>query len=92
MRIQPTQTNKPQPTFGNKIYQFTKYTSYGKCIHGQSRGFDYDVYVAKDKRTGNIAYKLYYITKDNKWVKSFLKFFSNNKLHKEVRSVAKTDI
>lgn len=91
MKIQPT-TNKPQPTFGNKIYQHTKPTSYGKCIHGQSRGLDYDVYVAIDKRTGNIIHKLYYVTKENKWVKSFLKFFSNNKLHKEVKSVAKTNI
>lgn len=91
MKVQPT-TNKPQPTFGNKIYQFTKTTSYGKCIHGQSRGFDYDVYVVENKQTGNIEQKLYYVTKENKWVKSFLKFFSNNKLHKEVKSVAKKDI
>ena len=91
MKIQPT-TNKPQPTFGNKIYQFTKTTSYGKCIHGQSRGFDYDVYVAKDKRTGNITHKLYYVMKDNQFIKSFLRFFSKNKLYKEVRSVAKKDI
>ena len=88
MKIQPT-TNKPQPTFGNKIYQYTKATSYGKCIHGQSRGFDYDVYVVENKQTGNIEQKLYYITKDNKWVKSFLRFFSGNKLHKEIKSYNK---
>ena len=87
MKIQPTQTNKPQPTFGNKIYQFTKPTSYGKCIHGHSkRGFDYDVYVDSNGGGRNIMYKLYYITKDNKWVKSFLRFFSGNKVYKEVKS------
>lgn len=83
---------KPQPiispTFGNKIYQFTKPTSYGKCIHGQSRGLDYDVYVATDRRTGDIMHKLYYITKGNKWIKSFLRFFSNNKVYKELKSYA----
>jgi hypothetical protein len=73
-------------TFGN-IYKYTKYTSYGKCIHGKSaKGLDYDVYVAEDKRTGNIMHKLYYITKDNKWVKSVLRFFSGNKAYKEVKS------
>lgn len=88
MEIQPI-TNKPKPTFGNKIYQYTKVTSYGKCIHGQSRGFDYDVYVVENKQTGNIEQKLYYITKDNKWIKSFLRFFSGNKFHKEVKSYNK---
>ena len=88
MQIQPT-TNKPQPTFGNKIYQFTKPMTYGRCIHGSNRGFDYDVYVSTDKRTGNIEHKLYYITKKNKWVKSILRFFSGNKVYKELRSQAK---
>ena len=88
MKIQPIM-NKPQPTFGNKIYQYTKRTFYGKCIHGQSRGFDYDVYVATDKRTGNIEHKLYYVMKKNKWVKSVLRFFSNNKVYKEFRSQAR---
>lgn len=84
---------KPQPvtspTFGNRIYQYTKATSYGKCIHGQSRGFNYDVYVDNDKRTGNVIHKLYYVTKNNKWVKSVLRFFSGNKAYKEIRSEAK---
>lgn len=88
MKVQPTQTNKPQPTFGN-IYKYTKQTSYGKCIHGQSRGFDYDVYVDSNKK--NVFYKLYTVYKDKKWVKSFLRYFSDNKLRKEVNSVAKTN-
>lgn len=87
MKVQPTTTNKPQPTFGNKIYKYTKPTSYGKCIHGHSkRGFDYDVYVDNNGGGKNVMYKLYYITKDNKWVKSILKFFSGNKVYKEVKS------
>ena len=89
MKPQPIQPNKPQPTFGNKIYQFTKYTSYGKCIHGGNRGFDYDVYVATDERTGNVVHKLYYVTKDNKFIKSILRFFSGNKVYKELKAQAK---
>lgn len=88
MQIQPI-TNKPEPTFGNKIYQFTKAMTYGRCIHGSNRGLDYDVYVSIDNRTGNIEHKLYYISKNNKWVKSILRFFSGNKVYKELRSQAK---
>lgn len=84
MQIQPTNNQN-----FNGIYKFTKATSYGKRIHGQSREFDYDVYVSTDKRTGNIMHKLYYITKNNKWVKSVLRFFSGNKVYKELRSQAK---
>lgn len=87
MKVQPTQTNKPQPTFGNKIYRYSKKTCYGRRINGSSRGFEYDVYV--DGNGKNIFYKLYTVYKDDKWLKSFLRFFSGNKLHKEVRSVAK---
>lgn len=88
MRIEPT-TNKPQPTFEGKntVIQYIKPTSYGRCIHGHSvRGFDYDVYVATDNHTGSVVHKLYYITKDNKWIKSVLKFFSGDKVYKEVKS------
>jgi hypothetical protein len=81
MQIQPTNNQN-----FNSIYKYTKLTSYGKCIHGSNRGFDYNVYVCTDKRTGNIMHKLYYITKDNKFVKSALRFFSNNKAYKEVKS------
>lgn len=89
MKLQPTTTNKPQPTFGNKIYQYTKPTLYGKRIYGQSKDYEYDVYVDGNKK--NVFYKLYMVYKDDKWVKSVLKFFSNNKLYKEVKSVAKTN-
>lgn len=88
MTIQPIQPNKPQPTFGN-IYKETIKTRYGKCIFGNSRGYDYSVYIQQDKRTGNIESKLYYVAKNNKWVKSFLRFFSNNKVYKEIRSYGK---
>lgn len=85
--ITPIQPNKPQPTFGNRIYKYSKKTCYGRRINGGSRGFEYDVYV--DGNGKNIFYKLYTVYKDDKWLKSFLRFFSGNKLHKEVRSVAK---
>jgi hypothetical protein len=84
MKVQPTNNQN-----FNGIYKFTKATSYGRCIHGSSRGFDYDVYVDNDKRTGNVMYKLYYVSKNNKFVKSVLRFFSNNKVYKEFRSQAK---
>ena len=84
MKIQPTNNQN-----FNGIYKFTKNTSYGKCIYGKSRGYDYNVYTAVDERTGNIIHKLYYVTKKNKWVKSVLRFFSNNKVYKEFRSQAR---
>jgi hypothetical protein len=56
---------------------------------GSNRGLDYDVYVSINKVTGNVEHKLYYITKDNKWVKSILRFFSGNKVCRELRSQAK---
>lgn len=87
MQIQPTNQNFNGK---NTVIQYIKSTSYGKCTHGYSkRGFDYDVYVSTDKKTGNIQHKLYYITKNNKWVKSVLRFFSENKVYKELRSQAK---
>lgn len=92
MKIQPIQSNKPQPTFNGKntVIQYIKPTSYGKCIHGKSaRGFDYDVYVATDERTGDVVHKLYYVVKDNKFIKSVLRFFSGNKVYKELRGQAK---
>lgn len=87
MKVQPTQTNKPQPTFGAKIYKSTKKTYYGRRIRGGARGYDYDVYVNENKK--NIFYKLYTVYKEDNWVKSFLRYFSGNKLHKEIRSAAK---
>jgi hypothetical protein len=83
MKIQPTNNQN-----FNGIYKFTKLTSYGKCIYGSSRGYNYSVHVAMDK-ANNVQHKLYYVTKNNKWVKSILRFFSGNKAYKELRSEAK---
>lgn len=83
MQIQPTNQSF------NGIYKFTKATSYGRRIHGISRGLDYDVYVAKNEQTGNVEHKLYCVYKDGNWIKSFLRYFSGNKLSKELRSQAK---
>lgn len=87
MQIQPTNNTF---TGKNTVIQYIKSTSYGKCIHGKSvRGFDYDVYVAQNEQSGNIEHKLYYVAKDNKFIKSVLRFFSRNKVYKELRSQAK---
>jgi hypothetical protein len=84
MQIQPTDNQN-----FNGIYKYTKLTSYGRCIHGSNRGFDYDVYVSTDERTGNVVHKLYYVAKGNKFVKSVLRLFSGNKVYKEIRGQAK---
>lgn len=86
MKIQPT-TDKPQPTFTNK-YKLTKPTSYGRRIIGNNDKYNFDVYVAEDIK-GNVAHKLYCVWENNKWVKSFLRFFDNNKMCKEIRSESK---
>ena len=88
MKISPIQTNFKNR---NSYVQYVKSTSYGKCIHGKSmRGYDYDVYISTDIRTGKIMHKLYCITRNNKWVKSFLRFFSNDKIYKEIKSESKS--
>jgi hypothetical protein len=87
MQIEPVNT-----AFNGKntVIQYIKPTSYGKCIHGKSaRGFDYDVYVKENEITKDIEHKLYCVSKDNKFIKSVLKFFSGNKVYKELRSQAK---
>ena len=87
MQVEPVNT----AFHGKNVFiEHIKPTSYGKCIHGKSvRGFEYDAYVAEDKQTGNIMHKLYYVSKDNKFVKSVLRFFSDNKVYKELRGQAK---
>lgn len=87
MKVEPITTNKPQPSFGNKLYKFTKKTYYGRRIVGGKENVSYDVYV--DGNDKNIFYKLYTVYKDDKWVKSFLRYFSGNKLYKEVKSYNK---
>ena len=89
MRTNPVEHRyeKPEPypvSFG--IYKYTLPKRYGELIHGTSRGYNYDVYVDGNKE--KTFYKLYMVYKNNKWVKSVLKYFSNNKLYKEVRSIA----
>ena len=95
MHIKPTENKEwwqARQTFNGKntVIERIKLTPYGKCIHGKSvKGLDYDVYVAKNEQTGNIEHKLYCIYKDGNWIKSFLRYFSDNKLSKELRSQAK---
>lgn len=88
MKIQPLRHPSPNPIPFKGIIN-TSITSYGKRIRGKSRDLNYDVYIKDDVLTGEVEYKLYYITKDNKWIKSFLRYFKGNKLIKEIRSEAK---
>lgn len=86
MRVE--QIKQPQPSFGVRIYKSTKTTYYGRRIRGGTPdGKEYDVYV--DGNDKSIFYKLYTVYKDDKWVKSFLRYFSGNKLHKEIKSSPK---
>ena len=76
----------------NRVFQYTVKTSYGKIIKGSSRGYDYGVYIAESKDQKNIEHKLYYVSRNGNWVKSFLKFFSNNKQYKSISSKAKKEV
>lgn len=89
MKIQPTQLNKPQPTFG--IYQKTKiteyaYKSYIKKDYGRFK--DYSIYIQKNYLMGKLASTLISIKKGEKWLKSKLKYFDNG-IKKVIRSEAK---
>ena len=83
MKIQSTNQNF------NGTYKFTKPTSYGRRIHGESRGCDLDVYIKENDISKEVEHKLYCVFKEGSWVKSFLRYFSDNKLYKEIRSQAK---
>lgn len=73
----------------NRILQSVVKTSYGKILKGGSRGYDYGVYVSESKDQKNIEHKLYYVSRNGQWVKSFLKFYSNNQQYKAITSKAK---
>lgn len=73
----------------NRILQSTVKTSYGKIIKGGSRGYDYGVYVSESKDHKHIEHKLYYVSQNGQWLKSFLKFYSNNQQYKSITSKAK---
>jgi hypothetical protein len=49
------------------------------------------VYIKENPVSKEVEHKLYCVFKDGNWVKSFLRYFSGDKLHKEIRSVAKTN-
>lgn len=73
----------------NRILQSVIKTSYGKILKGSSRGYDYGVYISESKDQKNIEHKLYYVSRNGQWVKSFLKFYSNNQQYKAITSKAK---
>jgi hypothetical protein len=72
MRIQPTQTNKPQTTFG--ILKKVKYTPYGYNLTGEYKGKRIEIYNAH-----KYEQKLQYVadSKTLKWIKSKLTYFEN---------------
>lgn len=87
MKVEPLPPNSP--TFGNKIFTKVIKTSYGKHIKGNSRGYDYDVYIRENPETKDIIHKLYYVRKDGNWIKSRLLYFEDNKIVQAIRSKAK---
>lgn len=79
MQIQPTQPNKPQPTFG--IFLRTRKTAYGHCDIGKYKGNNIEIYHDYKDKT-----KLYYVSDSvRKWIKSKLIYFENG-IKKVVRS------
>lgn len=86
MKVQPTTTNKPQPTFGIlKEYRKTGYGEYLRGVFKDKRIEVFDAYKHKQK--------LIYVS-DNKllkWVKSKLIYFQDG-IKKVAKSVAKKDI
>lgn len=73
----------------DRIFQNIVKTNYGRIIKGGSRGYDYGVYISESKDQKNIEHKLYYVSRNGNWVKSFLKFYSDNKQYKAITSKAK---
>ena len=70
---------KDTTSFG--IYKGTQKTYYGKVDSGVFKDKVIDIYTAYNS-DGSLKHKLYYITDiANKWVKSKLKFFKDNKCY-----------
>ena len=75
MKIQPAQTNKPQPTFG--IYLKTRKTAYGHCDIGKFKGHNIEVYHDYETKS-----KLTYVSDAfRNWVKSKLVYFERGLKH-----------
>lgn len=82
MRIQPTQPNKPQPSFG--ILKKHKPTSYGQYMAGEYKNYNIEIYDAKRDKM-----KLQYVSDHLKnWVKSKLIYFQDG-IKKITRSEAR---
>lgn len=85
MKIQPTQTNKPQPTFG--ILKGYKKTSYGNYMWGEYKGYRIEIYNAK-----KYGQKLQYVSnsKTLRWIWSKLKYMQEG-IKKVIRNCPKND-
>lgn len=72
MKIQPTQPNKPQPTFG--ILKRYRKTNYGEYTVGEYKGYKIEVYDAFKYKQ-----KLQYVSNKVtlKWIKSKLKYIQD---------------
>lgn len=83
MKIQPTQPNKPQPTFG--ILKRIKYTPYGYNLFGEYKGKRIEIYNAY-----KYEQKLQYVSDSQtlKWIKSKLIYFQDG-IKRITRSEAK---
>lgn len=84
MQVQPTQTNKPHPTFG--ILKKVKYTPYGYNLFGEYKGKRIEIYNAN-----KYDQKLQYVADSQtlKWIKSKLVYIQNG-VKKICRSVNKS--
>ena len=71
------------------IYRSTHPTYYGKVDNGVFKDKVIDIYTAYFP-DGSLKHKLYYVTDiANKWIKSKLKFFKDNKCYYTARSKTK---
>lgn len=85
MRIEPIKTNTNFKCHKGSVERIR---DYGKVI--QDTGFIYgkklDIYSAYDTE-GNLIHKLYYLSDSvGNWIKSKLKYYSNGKVYKTIRS------
>lgn len=72
MNVPPTQTNKPQPTFG--ILKGYKKTLYGQYTWAEYKGYKIEIFDVKKYNQ-----KLQYVSENNtlRWVWSKLKYFQD---------------
>lgn len=79
----PDIKEQSNPSFG--VHIVTKTNSYSTRATGLLKNYKLDVYTVTEN--GELTQKLYYLSgKLGNWVKSKLKFYKGNKVHKVIRS------